>query len=81
MCKLLEADTSSMSKACYETASGPEIHMLDTENILDAEEVRIKAVDVGVQTEVRTKTAHIQITDYTKDYIHQEVRHYIYTLR
>ena len=66
MHKLLEADAPSMSKTCYETASGPEIHMLDTENILDAEEVRMKPVDVGVQTEVSTNCTH---PDYTKDYI------------
>ena len=58
-------DAPSTSKACYETASGPEIHMLDTENILDAEEVRIKPVDVRVQTEIRTKTPPIQITPRT----------------
>ena len=65
MHELLEVDTPSMSKACNETASGPESHMLDPENIKDAEEVRIKPVDVGIQTEVWTKTAHIQITPRT----------------
>ena len=63
--ELLEADAPSTSKECNETASGPESHMLDAESIIDAEEIRIKPVDVGIQTEVRTKTAHIQITPRT----------------
>ena len=54
---------------CYETASGPEIHMLDPENI-DAEEVKIKPVDVGIQTECRQNCTH---PDYTKNYIRRRV--------
>ena len=34
MHELLEADAYCTSKACYETASDPEIHMLDSKNIL-----------------------------------------------
>ena len=48
---------------CYETASGPEIHMLDPENI-DAEEVKINQWMLGSKLSA-DKIAHIQITPRT----------------